>query len=117
MIDLELPLRLPSPNETRGEHWSRTSRRAELHKLIVTAHIRWRLRAVDGLVWPGWHVTLTRLSPGRMDPGNFEITFKHVQDGVAQAIGVPDERDPRYRWSYGQEKTKAFGVRIRVEKL
>lgn len=114
-IVIELPLRIPSSNELRGEHWSKTAKRCDLHQLVVMGHLKWRLRAVDALVWPGWVVTLTRLGPRRLDPGNFEGGFKHVQDAIAHALGV-DDGSPRYTWNYRQEKTEAHGVRIRIER-
>ena len=62
----------------------------------------------------GVHVTMTRLAPSSgLDFDGLTAALKSVRDGIADALGV-DDRDPRVTWSYGQERAKAYGVRITV---
>lgn len=114
MIEVTLPLALLSPNRTSGEHWSSRSKRAHLHQLVVLGHLRWRLRGSGALEWPAWKVTITRLSTRTLDDDNMVASAKNVRDGVAEALRV-DDADPRVRFSYAQERAKAYGVRIRIE--
>lgn len=53
-------------------------------------------------------VTLTRFAPSKrgLDDDNLPKSLKHVRDGVAFALGVLDDADPRYRWIYKHEQTR-----------
>ena len=59
-------------------------------------------------------VTITRLGPRLFDPDNNVSACKDVVDAVAAWVGV-DDRDPRYEWVWRQEKSKSYGVQIKVE--
>lgn len=61
-------------------------------------------------------VTLTRIGPGAPDWDNVVGAFKHVRDGVADALGVRDN-DPRVSWEYASRKgaPKQYAIEIRVE--
>lgn len=63
-------------------------------------------------------VTLTRQSPRALDDDNVRGALKAVRDEVAAFLGV-DDRDPRVRWEYAQEKTTAgtYGVRVLIEEV
>jgi hypothetical protein len=72
------------------------------------------LREGDRLV-----ITLTRIGPGTLDSeDNLSAGFKAVRDGIADALGVND-RHPRLRWFYGQERAGrgVYGSRVRFETL
>ena len=40
----------------------------------------------------------------RLDSDNNVAAFKHVRDGVTDALGLKDDDDPRLTWAYDQEK-------------
>lgn len=62
-------------------------------------------------------VTITRLSRGVLDDDNLRGALKAVRDGIADALGLRSDSDPRVTWEYAQGKaarTRSFGVRIEV---
>lgn len=65
-------------------------------------------------------ITMTRISPRRFDADNLgpQGAFKHIQDGIADALRVND-KDARITWVCAQErgKPKTYGVRILIEEL
>jgi hypothetical protein len=69
-------------------------------------------------------VTLTRLAPSRgLDDDNLAASLKAVRDGVADALGLAEDRDPRVTWRYAQANGRAvlglpsgYGVRIEIER-
>ena len=63
-----------------------------------------------------FRVTLCRLSAGVLDEDNGVASFKHVQDGIADALGFADDSDPRLDWHYDQDKCKRgyHGVRVTI---
>jgi hypothetical protein len=60
-------------------------------------------------------VTLTRIAPRALDDDNLAYAFKHIRDGVTEAIGLRDDRDPRLTWLYSQERGKPAAIRITIE--
>lgn len=65
-------------------------------------------------------VTLTRISPGRLDQEeNLTGGFKAVKDSIAAWCGIRDDSDSRFTWLYGQQgcPLKQFGVRVEIEDL
>jgi hypothetical protein len=63
-------------------------------------------------------VHLTRIAPRELDDDNLRGALKSTRDGVADALGI-DDRDPRVRWGYGQErgKVREYAVRVEVARL
>lgn len=62
-----------------------------------------------------WVVTLTRLGPREMDDDGLVSALKSVRDAFADFVGVDDKHRSIVRYSYEQERSKGFGVRIDVE--
>lgn len=109
-------------NRSRHEHWAVTKKRVDEQHRIVDLHLRARsLRCpfpfpID--------VTLTRISPGRLDSfENLPNALKHVADAVAWwaigyvgKIGQADRDENRIRFTARQEKQGrgVYGVRIEV---
>ena len=58
-------------------------------------------------------VLLTRVSPRELDDDNLRGAFKAFRDGIADALGV-DDRDPRVKWQYAQEKGKPQHAEIQI---
>lgn len=102
--------------------------------LLLGAHWPKLLRhytAADAFTRPNvWTVKLTRISTGTVDPITGGASMKAIQDALARWAGVPNERDPVWRWiePIGQE-SRGFtkdklgnrvawtGVRIEVDTL
>lgn len=122
-------LRLDNPlNGSQG-----TSRKAMFaaatRRKKTRAQAMWHVRAAMTPTWlrVAWreiHVTITRVSPGKLDGDNLEAACKSVRDGVADALGFKDDSDERLHWhcaqERGQRKSKyrsisKYGVKIRIE--
>ena len=111
--DVTLPLRLVTL-ENQREHWAKKAKRAKMQRWSSAMAMRGRQPYFDGD--GSVRATLTRIAPRRLDPGNFQGCFKHVQDGVADWLGI-DDGDPRIEWVYQQEqKPKTYACRIVIER-
>lgn len=71
--------------------------------------------------WPGkpsaaspWLVRLVRLGPREMDDDGAVSALKSVRDAFAAFVAVNDKHRHIVRYSYDQERSKEFGVRIEV---
>lgn len=64
-------------------------------------------------------VTVTRLAPsGGLDPHDgLGAALKGVIDGIADALGLKNDRDARVTWRLEQDRAARgyYGVRIRIE--
>jgi hypothetical protein len=87
-----------SESNTRGywtKHFKRHQAQRSEFNLIVSA-------LVKGVDYPV-RVDLTYHSVGRMmDQGNIGAAFKHIQDGIADAIGVDDGDRKFWDWHYDE---------------
>lgn len=59
-------------------------------------------------------VRLTRLASRDLDCDNLAGAMKAVRDGIADRLGV-DDRDPRVRWEYAQQRQKGAKGEVRIE--
>ncbi len=114
MIDVPIH-KLRTVNELNAhEHWRRRYKRSQEQKLRVLVALR---RTVIGEMMLGapLDVTLTRIAPSSgLDPGdNLPSSQKFVRDQIAEMLGI-DDRDPRVRWLYAQERGP-WAVRVRIE--
>jgi len=107
-VDVTLPIRTFSEANMR-DGWRRHASRKREQRGITRLALRPRVR---GLPLPVV-VTLTRSSPRRLDDDNLRGALKHVRDGVADALGLEDDSDPRVLWLYRQA-AGPHGVRILV---
>lgn len=62
-------------------------------------------------------INLTRIAPGLLDDDNIGAALKHVRDEIAAWVGVPNDRDPIFKWSVppAQEKSATGVYRVRIE--
>lgn len=113
---VNLPVKIKSPNGGRG-HWkayhygySRPVREA------VGLAVKYNVgaeRAVGSLT-----VTLTRIAPRKLDLDNLVAGMKPVRDGVADGLGMRDDRESRsLSWQYAQMRgiPGEYGLRISIE--
>ncbi len=107
---VELPIRIVSESNAH-EHWRPRQRRAKAQRTTVHTLLRQRLFGMSLPV----RVELVRIAPRELDTDNLQGAFKHVRDGVADALGVND-RDKRVAWTYEQRKgrPKQYGISIAV---
>lgn len=127
MISVTIPIRLVSEMNAR-EHWAKKASRVRSQRAIVTMKLRtcaltpaWLLsnpaKMTASVLDSTMHeVTLTRIAPRPFDlHDNLRSSFKACVDSVASWLGL-DDRDPRVRWSYAQEKgaPRYYAVRIEV---
>lgn len=110
VVVVELPgLRLVNPLNRR-QGWRVVSVRGRREKAAVGAALRGRTPpALPALV------TITRVSPGRLDSDGAVASAKHVRDAVSAWLGC-DDGDPRVTWRVAQERTRAgiYGVRLDI---
>ena len=107
VVVVELPgLRLVNPLNQRA-HWRAVSARGKREKAAVAASLRGRVPPALPVV-----VTITRVSPGRLDSDGCVAAAKHARDAVALWLGA-DDADARIAWRVTQAKGAA-AVRIAV---
>jgi hypothetical protein len=110
-VDVPIPgLRLVSEANQR-EHWAKKARRVKAQRTLVTLVLRGTVARDMMLVAP-LAVTITRISPRRLDDDNATGSAKAVRDAVAAILGV-DDRDDRVSWRVEQAKGP-FGIRIAI---
>jgi hypothetical protein len=86
---------------TRGAAIAK-SKRIKQQRRIVTEYLTYDARCgpLDGPLT----VTLTRISPRALDPGdNLPSALKACRDAVAAFLGI-DDRHPRVQWDYAQRR-------------
>jgi hypothetical protein len=107
-VVVELPgLRLVNPLNNR-QGWRAVSVRGRREKAAVAAALRGRKPPALPVV-----VTITRVSPGRLDDDGATASAKHVRDAVAGWLGVDDGDRMRVLFVVDQAKGAA-AVRIAV---
>jgi hypothetical protein len=108
MLNFTIPMKSPSLGNSRM-HWAakakvvKSQRRAAMLKCK-----RWNLP-------PLLVVTLTRVSPRRLDDGdNLPAALKGFRDGIAARLGV-DDGSGVVGWKYAQEQCSTGNECVRVE--
>lgn len=115
-----VPVRTYSPNGPHG-HWSKTSKRRKLERWTAGVSGR-ECGALEvglqaALKKHGLEVTLTRIGPScGLDDDNLAAALKGVRDGVADALGFSDDRDPLLHWHYGQRRGNDWSVEVLIER-
>lgn len=115
MKSIMVPLALKTVSEAnqRG-NWRNHAPRRKSQRLTVGLVMRAHFMAAQ--ITPPCVVMLTRIAPSSgLDDDNLRSAFKHVRDGIADALGI-DDRDVRVRWDYAQRrgKPKSYGIEIAV---
>jgi hypothetical protein len=120
----ELPIRTTNPLNgsqgfSRGAAMGAAKRRKaqrSLAKMVLWANLR-PIAAVQALL--PCVVTLTRVAPSSgLDPHDaLPASLKGAIDGVADALGLTNDRDPRVQWRFDQRrgKPREYAVIVKVE--
>ncbi len=102
----------PSPNRTRGEHWSRTYKEGERWKLMAWAYAR---KGYKGKPLEQAHLYY-HISVGDArahDADNLIASLKHLQDGLKGTIIEDDDID-HIQVTYTFDREKPRGIRLVV---
>lgn len=122
MIVLELPLRVNA--NARGHTRFREGvtiggkRFTYRQTAEVLFRTRWQARKVPPKLDAGLLITLKRIAPSKLDAhDNLRTAMKPIVDGIADALGLPNDRDPRVTWAYdqGPRGVREYAVEITVE--
>lgn len=115
-IIFELPVRVESLQNLR-EHWQAEAARKKRERGGTLRRMREMVGSVRlcSTVRAPLVVTLVRLGPRALDYSNMVGGCKHFQDGVADWLEI-DDGSPLLEWVYLQEKSKAYGLRVKVER-
>lgn len=107
-VSFALPLEIVSEMNWRG-HWAVRHKRAKKQRRIAYAGtlqharaLRYRIQTGEDIRLAITLVRLTRPGQRRFDGDNLQAGFKHIRDGVADALGI-DDGDDRLEWRYAQE--------------
>ena len=114
-IIITLPIRTHSATNAR-EHWAPKARRAADQRGLAKREVLKRITPDLKKFFKSakFFVHLVRIGPKKLDRGNYECSFKAVQDGIAQAIGVDDGDESRVIWTYDQCKDHGYAVHISI---
>ncbi len=110
MISFLIPIRTRSETNLR-EPWQARHKRRKHQRLwgyIYTNQVK-----PKHIVYP-IAVHLTRLGPQKMDSDNLPSSMKAIRDGIADAFEVNDGDETMVTWTYAQEKSKEYGVRVKI---
>ena len=116
-ISVTLPIHTESEANLR-EHWAPKSRRAKDQRGTARIILRQPQYAELFRHHGNFEITLTRIGVRTLDSDNLANSFKHVQDGVSDALGI-DDGSARITWRYTQEKgkPKEYAVRVKIERV
>ena len=115
---IEYIVRVKTPNVLNNSHghWRTVAGIRKAQRAAAMLTTRLHLRRWDGAPLT---ITLTRLSAGTLDAHDaLPASQKSIVDGIADALGLASDSDPRLTWRYGQERCKRgeYGVRVSIER-
>jgi hypothetical protein len=79
------------------------------------AWLKFANRREAELLAAGLVVKVTRIAPRQLDGhDNLRTSIKPIVDGLTDALGLKNDRDPRITWAYDQVRggVREYGVRI-----
>jgi hypothetical protein len=111
----ELPIRVNAETNART-CWRKRARTSREQRQVAKM-------ATSSNMWSAWVISeegfdvcvrFTRHGKRTLDDDNLPTAFKHIRDGVADAIGI-DDGSARYTWEYAQVKSKEYKIEIEIE--
>lgn len=112
MIEVHIPIKTKSNSNIRT-HFMVKAKQVKAERAAVARKLR--IDDVREAFKPLLVVTLTRVSPRRLDDDNIRGALKAIRDQVATALGI-DDRTPLVAWHYCQERGEP-AVLIRIERI
>ena len=91
-------------------HWRKRHRVGKLERILARAKTKKALKRAKPS--RGAVVTMIRTGPRKLDDDNVSGGFKHIRDGIADALGV-DDGSAEVQWKYAQEPGKG-GARVEI---
>lgn len=110
------PLRTPNPaNASRGSSRFARARAVKVQRMAARAHARRALAGRDALPCA---VLVRRVAPSSgLDPHDgLPGAMKAIVDGIADALGLASDRDPRVVWRYDQRRGP-WAVEVEIERM
>ncbi len=104
-----MPIRTVNSLNRRG-HWA-----AKAHTAKKQRHAAYWMLYTSPKPSPPCAITLTRIAPRKLDSDGLAASFKHVQDGIADWLGIDDGSD-LLTWAYQQRsgKPKEYAVEVEI---
>lgn len=100
LTKFSVPAKLISEANQR-EHWAVKHTRKKKQQMAVL----WTWNSIKPpLSAPPWHIRLIRVGPRKLDPDNCAGSMKHVQDKIAEILGIDDGDETMVTWEYAQRK-------------
>lgn len=113
ILTMTIPMRTYSPNGSHM-HWAKKAKRAKEQRSVVALMLRSKCPHTGRFGWgPPYVITLTRISPRKLDDDNLRGALKACRDGVADWLGI-DDGSELLTWHYLQT-TGAYAVGVVVE--
>lgn len=111
-VIFEIPIRTISALNSR-EHWRQRAKRVKAEREATHYAIR---QAANGMPLLPLKVSMTRIGPSSgLDDDNLSSSLKAVRDQIAQWLGVNDRKSDLVQYVCGQERGKAWLVRVVIE--
>ena len=119
---LTLPIRTKS-GDNAHTYWRGKARQAKAHRsaAALATRAKWRVFGYDAegcasLLDAGLVVTLTRVAPSALDTDGNASGMKSIRDGIADALGLKSDRDPRITWAYAQRRAgvREYAVEVAI---
>lgn len=125
-ISWTMPIKTVSEANS-SEHWAKKASRHKQQQYFTNLFFQ---RAVKEFSLP-CEITLTRLSPRTLDNDNLLSSLKYIRDEIAACL-LPElkvtyvskgklieskgfcDNDPRISWKYDQQKSKLYGVNVKI---
>lgn len=109
------------PEKNRRDHRYVKSSRTKRTRSIVNQALYHRLTASRMALKRGEHleILVTRLAPsnGLDEHDGLRTALSAVVDGIADALGLSNDRHPQIRWAYDQARSapRVYAIEVRVE--
>ena len=100
----------------KRQHWAVKNKQREVVKEEIERALLeqdWEPMGKPTALTP-WTVRLVRLGPREMDDDGVVSALKSVRDAFAKFVNVNDKHKHIIRYTYDQEPSREFGVRIEV---
>jgi hypothetical protein len=114
-VTVLVPIRTVSESNSR-DHWSKRAKRAKHQRSLTALMVRAALGGLTADQCSTLVVSLARIAPRELDDDNLRGACKGPRDAVADALGLPSDRDPRVTWLYYQRrgKPREYAVEVRI---
>lgn len=116
-IEFFLNMKISGLNKSaRFQHWGKqanvTKKQRTYSAVVSSNHI-----VASGIeTCKKYKIKLTRYGKRILDDDNLSGGFKHVRDGIADALGV-DDGSGDIKFEYFQEKSNEYKVKIEIEEV